>query len=69
MNVQCNLNNGLRLTLGNPWFSSHSLDLVDREPLLLSPGLNVLDSEDTAFFRAWAQAHLDSPLLKFAYEA
>jgi hypothetical protein len=68
--VICRLNNGLKLTLGAPWFNGHPLDLIDREPLALRPGLNILNSKDATYWRAWAKDHSDSEVIasRFVYE-
>jgi len=71
VNIYCSLNAGLLLTLGSPWLSGHPFDLIDREPLLLRPGLNVLNSTDTKFWRAWLGDHAaDAVVLgRHVYEA
>ena len=66
----CRLNNGLKLTLGAPWFGGHSPDLIDREPLLLKPGLNTLNADDATYWRAWLSDHVDCEIVRtrFVYE-
>jgi hypothetical protein len=61
--VMCRIQNGLRLTLGAPWFGGWPLALIDREPLVLQPGLNTLNAADAALWRAWAQDHADADVV------
>jgi hypothetical protein len=59
VNVQCNLNNGLRLNLGLRIWSTYSPALHEME-VLLRPGLNVVDRD---LFRAWAEQHSDADVV------
>jgi hypothetical protein len=63
------LNNGIKLVLGISW-GRHPFALHDRDELLLKPGINNLNPDDTAYWRAWLSDHQDSPLLesRFLYE-
>jgi hypothetical protein len=67
--VMCRLNNGLKLILGI-WYGAHAFALHDREPLMLAPGVNVLNADDAAYWRSWKADHRESPLLtdRFVYE-
>ena len=65
--IMCRIQNGLKLTMGAPWFNNHPPELVDRAPYLLQPGLNTVPAD---IWRAWAQDHADSDLIsnRFVYE-